>query len=205
MSPLGRSYAEVWLGDCSCNDEACSGTLPLRGSSIEDLAKKCADKTFPSQWSMSNVEKLPPIPAEQHLFYRDQTGLIQHIFWNGGFSSPDQWNAGKPKAAGELAAMATPGQQHLFYRDENGLIQHIYWDGQFHGPDQWNAGMPKAAGGVAAMATPGQQHLFYRDENGLIQHIYWDGPFHGPEQWNVSMPKALDDPAVMFVEAHDPP
>src|SRR5262249_49557873 len=70
---------------------------------------------------------------QQHIFYRDTDGAINHIVWDGPSQSFhfDQWTvaAGAPPAAGDPATMVTPNQQHVFYRGADGGINHIVWDG----------------------------------------------------------------------------
>ena len=140
-------------------------------------------------------------PSQQHVFYRDADGQIDHIWWDGSFHH-DQWTsaAGAPTAAGDPTTMLTPGQQHVFYRGEDGQINHIWWDGSFH-HDQWTsaAAAPSVAGNPAVMVTPGQQHVFYRGIDGNINHIWWDGSFHH-DQWTsaAGAPVAVGGIATLF-------
>ncbi len=131
---------------------------------------------------------------QQHIFYRDLNGNLQHVFWDRDSGMhPEVW-AGPAKGqlplVGEPAAMLpgdTNDQQHVFYRDSKNNLIHVYWDKQRGGPPKrevWGMGTGSktfgaAAGGdPATVVTPGQQHVFYRDLNGLIRHVFWDQGKH---------------------------
>ena len=128
-------------------------------------------------------------PEQQHVFYRDKHGDIQHIFVNAKNQFfHDVWtqNLHVRKAAGDPATMQTANQQHIFYRDANGDIQHIFVNqkNQFFA-DVWTQkaakkypGVGKAAGDPVTMLTDNQQHIFYRDTDGDIQHIFVDQNNH---------------------------
>jgi microsomal dipeptidase-like Zn-dependent dipeptidase len=142
---------------------------------------------------------------QQHIFYRDTGGNIQHVFWDPGsqmlIHDNKLWGT---NAAGDPATM-TPGgtnnQQHIFYRDTSGNIQHWFWDAGSqmltHDNKLWGT---NAAGDPATM-TPGgtnnQQHIFFRDTSGNIQHWFWDANsgLHGPEIWGTN---AAGDPVTML-------
>jgi hypothetical protein len=127
----------VYPGQCK---QSCAQYASTSGEVGLKAAGSCMTQAAP-----------PSVHNTQHLFYRDDKGLIQHIWWANGFHGPDQWNANAAKAASAPAAFVTPsGEQHLFYQDDAGLIQHIFWAGGFHGPDQWNANAAKATDGPAA-------------------------------------------------------
>jgi len=99
------------------------------------------------------VAPTPNFSDAQHVFYRDATGVVEHIWWDGSFHH-DQWTsaAGAPVAVGDPATMVVSNQEHIFYRGNSGAIEHIWWDGSFH-HDQWTsaAGAPVATGKPAAM------------------------------------------------------
>ena len=147
---------------------------------------------------------------QQHVFYRDARGAINHIFYDGPMNRlfRDQWSqrTGAPAAAGDPATMVTPGQQHIFYRGTNGAINHIFFDEAMNRlfRDQWTqrTGAPMAAGDPATMVTSGpQQHVFYRDASGAINHIFYDGPTNKlfRDQWTqrTGAPAAAGNPATM--------
>src|SRR5581483_10938875 len=124
-------------------------------------------------------------PNQQHIFYRDVEGDVQHIFVNGQNQMfHDIWtqrarkqSADTLKAAGDPVTMLTPNQQHIFYRDINGDIQHIFVNDQNQMfSDIWTqrADAPTALGNPATMVTAHQQHIFYRAGNGAIHHIFFD-------------------------------
>jgi hypothetical protein len=103
-------------------------------------------------------------PNQQHVFYRDAGGVINHIWWDEVMQHlyMDQWNRHPdvplaPLAADDPATMVTPGQQHVFYRDAVGVINHIWWTASLNHLffDQWTAATraPLAAGNPATMVT----------------------------------------------------
>jgi hypothetical protein len=169
------------------------------------------------------VTMVTSVPNQQHVFYRDLDGRIQHIFWDAreppGFLHHDIWTRrGDPLAAGNPATMVTqiPNQQHVFYRGVDGSIQHIFWDASeppgvnhLH-HDSWTsiAPAPLAAGDPTTMVTtaPNQQHVFYRARDRSIQHILWDsseppGVLH-VDTWTLpSSPKAIGVLATMVTTA----
>ncbi|MEP6692574.1 MAG: galactose oxidase-like domain-containing protein [Gemmatimonadaceae bacterium] len=147
---------------------------------------------------------------QQHVFYRDVRGGIEHIFWDEPTSHlyADNWTArtGEIAAAGNPATMVTPDQQHVFYRATDGSIRHIFWDARprqlFH--DNWTqrSGAPLAFGDPATMVTPHQQHIFYRTRAGAIHHVLWDdrtpnGFFHDDWTARAGAPLAAGDPVTM--------
>ncbi len=143
--------------------------------------------------------------GQQHIFYRDAAGNIQHVFWdpNSG-QSKEQWGA---NAAGDPAAMVWNNQQHIFYRDLAGIIDHIFWDPSsgIHS-DIWGEGSgssttgPVAAGDPTTMVWNSQQHIFYRDAAGNIQHVFWD-PSSGrhAEQWAGPGPNGMGNYGEFYV------
>src|SRR5581483_9869548 len=148
-------------------------------------------------------------PNQQHIFYRDVEGDVQHIFVNGQNQMfHDIWtqrarkqSADTLKAAGDPVTMLTPNQQHIFYRDINGDIQHIFVNDQNQMfSDIWTqrAKTLKAAGDPVIMLTPNQQHIFYRDINGDIQHIFVNDQnqmFSDIWTQRADAPTALGNPA----------
>jgi len=148
---------------------------------------------------------------QQHVFYRNMSGEIEHIFWDEPTSHlyHDNWTAraGAPLAIGDPATMVTSHQQHVFYRATDSSIRHIFWDARrpqqiFH--DNWTqrAVAPLAIGDPATMVTPHQQHIFYRTQGGAIHHIFWDEPtshlYHDDWTARAGAPLAIGDPATMI-------
>ena len=148
---------------------------------------------------------------QQHVFYRDRKGEIQHIFVDGkNHLFSDSWTerAKAIKAAGDPVTMLTDNQQHIFYRDHHGDIQHLFVNDRnqiFH--DVWTqrARAAKSIGEPATMVTSGQQHIFYRDGNGEIQHIFVNAQnqiFHDvwterARKQNSDTVRAAGDPVTM--------
>jgi hypothetical protein len=129
-----------------------------------------------------------------HVFYRDVSGNIQHVFFDpdSGMEVDLPWGAnavGTPAAilSGESRLLCfqdcAHNQQHLFYRDTSKRIIHVYYDREenrlhdaspWAGPDSPNDA-PAASGDPTALFTSNmQQHLFYRDVNDVIEHVFWD-------------------------------
>ena len=74
-------------------------------------------------------------PHQQHLFYRDTNGEINHVFFDdrkkaGTPLFRDNWtrDSGALAALGDPVAMLTDNQQHIFYRNSRGTISHIIAD-----------------------------------------------------------------------------
>jgi Repeat of unknown function (DUF346) len=152
---------------------------------------------------------LPPLIngtwwQQQHVFYRDVGGRIQHAWWdsNSGFHG-EQWAGPGPisRAPNSPVAAGDPTvgtyvihntlQQHVFYQGMAGSIEHVWWDSVSFNYEQYAAppgvnpppGQPgprvqipnPAAGNPAFMVSmTGQQHVFYRDSLGVIQHVFWN-------------------------------
>jgi hypothetical protein len=143
---------------------------------------------------------------EQHIFYRDFSGNIWHVFWDSGSGMHlEQWAGGGgsstmgPAAAGDPATMVTTNEQHIFYRDQKANIQHVFWDANSgRHVEQWAGGAgnsqtgPAAAGDPTTMVWNTEQHIFYRDSNGRLQHVFWD-PNSGrhAEQWAGPGPNGM--------------
>ena len=193
---------------------------------IHHIFWNAADNTFYRQsWTAlanapPNARRAAGDPAtmltdgQQHIFYRDAHGAINHIFWNAADNKFyfESWTerVNAPPATGDPVTMVTPGQQHIFYRGKDragtdGIIYHIFWNAADNGLylQSWTAlaNAPLAAGDPAAMLTDGQQHIFYRDAHGAINHIFWnaaDNNFYF-ESWTarVNAPFAAGDPATM--------
>jgi catechol 2,3-dioxygenase-like lactoylglutathione lyase family enzyme len=158
----------------------------------------------PDQWASGaagDPASLFTPNGQQHVFYRDGSGNIWHVYYDppsNSLKGPEQWASG---AAGDPASLySANGQQHIFYRDGGGAIWHVYYDppsNGLKGPEKWASG---AAGDPATMFTPeGQQHMFYRDGSGNIWQVYYDPPSNGlkgPEGWATG---AASDPATMYV------
>jgi Peptidase A4 family/Repeat of unknown function (DUF346) len=144
--------------------------------------------------------------SEQHIFYRDTAGNIQHVFWdpNSGEHLDTPWAGGSgtgPAAAGDPATMVADNKQHIFYRDTAGNIQHVFWDPNSPSKrtvEVWASGAGSATTGPAAAGNPttlvwnSQQHIFYRDTAGNIQNVWWD-PTSGrqAEQWAGPGPNGM--------------
>ena len=143
---------------------------------------------------------------EQHVFYRDVNGSIQHIVWDDSLHL-DNWTqaASAPLAAGDPVVFVSGNQQHIFYRGLDGSIQHVWYDlsSKAFYAQNWtqDAGAPAAAGEPAAMLSPGQQHIFYRAGDGSIQHIWWDGSRLNCVDWTRAAggPAAAGDPAAVSI------
>jgi hypothetical protein len=115
--------------------------------------------------------------TQQHVFYRDDQGNIQHVFYDSSVNHrfpPEQWASGTgshstgPAAAGNPATLVAANQQHIFYRDVAGNIWHVYWDQRSNSrtAEPWAGpssptGTPTAQGDPAVMEADSQQHLFY--------------------------------------------
>ena len=153
----------------------------------------------PSVWagpgSTTNITPAAGDPAalfsnnnQQHVFYVDFHGNIQHVFWDNPSSSmrTDQkpWGA---NAVGTPATLFThetgtacinncePDLQHIFFRNTSNQMVHAYYDethNTMHGPEIWYG----AAGSDAAaiMSTNMQQHIFFADTSGNLEHVFWD-------------------------------
>ena len=139
---------------------------------------------------------------QQHLFYRDSSGSIEHVVWDSSSNqlrAPEKWAGpgsphNAPPAAGAPAVMMGNNQQHLFYRDSSGSIEHVVWDSssnQLRAPEKWAGpgsphNAPPAAGDPVVMMGDNQQHLFYRDLKYNIVHVVWDSTenqLRAPEVW----------------------
>jgi hypothetical protein len=143
---------------------------------------------------------------QQHLFYRDAQGNIEHVVWDSGSNqlrAPEKWGE---QAVGNPAVMMGNNQQHLFYRNPQGDIMHVVWDGgsnKLRSPEKWAGSgsphnAPAAAGDPVVMMGNNQQHLFYRDAQGNIEHVVWDSgsnQLRAPEKWGA---QAVGNPAVMM-------
>jgi Peptidase A4 family/Repeat of unknown function (DUF346) len=153
--------------------------------------------------------------GQQHIFYRDAAGNIQHVLWDPSSGQRnEQWAGGSgssttgPAAAGEPATLVWNNQQHIFYRDNAGNIQHVWWDPSsgMH-PETWAEGSgssttgPVAAGDPVTMVWNSQQHIFYRDMAGNIWHVFWD-PSSGrhAEQWAGPGPNGMGNYGEFFVK-----
>ena len=153
-----------------------------------------------------------------HVMYRDTTGNIQDVSYNGNNSNLQQLtgtqptlgnepivsNAGPP-AAGDAFVSVFTGELHDIYRDTTGNIQDVYYDGNNWNLQQLtgtqptlgtehivsNAG-PPAAGDAFALAyhtpsvafVPGvtEHHVMYRDITGNIQDVWYDAI---KNEWNL--------------------
>ena len=140
-------------------------------------------------WGVNGVSNVYPFfPAtgmpsvciysgQTHYAYRDTTGNIHDVIWNGSYWSSVQvagpgGQTEGPAAASDPAVVVYSGtgfnQMHYFYRDANGYI----WDAQFTGSG-WIAmqvtgpnslaGGPPAAGDLAAIVYAGQLHCVFHD------------------------------------------
>jgi hypothetical protein len=163
-----------------------------------------------------------PGSEQQHIFYRDAAGKIQHVYYQPG--SGLKWDAASnwgTNAVGTPATMysnengfacinnCAHKQQHLFFRDTSNRIIHFLYDedvGAMKGPEIWGGVGGKspspAAGNPATLFTPNnQQHMFYRDVNGRIQHVYWDNPsdsLNNDPSWGNNGPLAAGDVTTLF-------
>jgi microsomal dipeptidase-like Zn-dependent dipeptidase/catechol 2,3-dioxygenase-like lactoylglutathione lyase family enzyme len=160
---------------------------------------------------------------QQHIFFRDNTNAIQHVFWDPKKGMTQEvWAQGAgtstmgPAAGGDPAALYDPSnnQQHIFYADRSGNLQHVFWDGSMHA-ESWGT---NAVGTPATMfshetgfacihnCAHNQQHVFYRDTSGRIMHVYYDEHDKsrtGPAPWAGTgsphdAPAAAGDPATLF-------
>jgi hypothetical protein len=91
---------------------------------------------------------------QQHIFYRDTAGNIQHVLWDPSSGQHlEQWAGGSgssttgPAAVGDPATMVWNSQQHIFYRDLAGNIQHVVWDpNSGRHVEQWAGPGPNGVG-----------------------------------------------------------
>jgi hypothetical protein len=144
---------------------------------------------------------------QQHIFYRDSSHNIWHVFWDSSSGMHlEQWASGAggsstmgPAAYGDPAAVFANNQQHIFYRDLYGSIFHVFWDpSSGRHVEYWASGPGSGTTGPAAASDPTtmvwntQQHIFYRDGQGRLQHVYWD-PSSGrhAEQWAGPGPNGM--------------
>jgi len=131
--------------------------------------------------------------SQMHVCYRDGTGLIQDVFYEGAVG---QWylqqltgSGGRtngPLAAGDPTVSTYNNQMHVCYRDHAGLIQDSFYDGA---SGQWfqqqlngsggRTNFPLAAGDPEVVIYIGQMHVCYRDANGWIQDAWYNG------RWNA--------------------
>src|SRR5664279_2321843 len=152
--------------------------------------------------------------TQQHVFYRDDQGNIQHVFYDSSVNRrfpPEQWASGTgshstgPAAAGNPATLVAANQQHIFYRDVAGNIWHVYWDQRSNsrtaepwaGPSSPTS-TPTAQGDPAVMEADGQQPLFYLGTDNNIWHVFYDENAHAlhHEQW--SGPGSITGPGTVY-------
>jgi hypothetical protein len=185
---------------------------------MADDRRKPGAPLFRDRWNLN--PKSPSAPAaagnpvtmvtdhQQHIFYRDNRGIINHVV------------ADDRPAAGDPVTMVTDHQQHIFYRDSLGIINHVIADDRrkpnaplFH--DVWNLNprspeAPAAAGDPVTMLTEHQQHLFYRDRRGSLQHVMFDDRsnpgtalFH--DIWNdkAQTPATAGNPVTLLTAPYD--
>ncbi|HEY1816565.1 MAG TPA: glycoside hydrolase domain-containing protein [Kofleriaceae bacterium] len=111
-------------------------------------------------------------PDEQHYFFIDSTGTLQHSWWDGNANAlqHDQWGNG---VVGNPVSLLAGPDQHVFARSTTGDLQHWFWDPngglQFN---QWGSGL---ADDPAAMLIGGFQDVWATDAAGNLQHWFW-GP-----------------------------
>lgn len=137
------------------------------------------------------------IAGDQHLFYTDIYGDIQHVLWKLDTATfkTDTWAgsnsvSGAPRANGNPTVIKFGSEIHLFYRDGNNNLQHVWWDGVFK-PDNYlktntwigtngllNA--PLLASDPESMTyfdlvndNPLQQIVSYRDDAGFLQQVWF--------------------------------
>lgn len=153
--------------------------------------------------------------GQQHVFYRGETGDIDHIWWEADstITRSDNWTTASnaPTAAGDPATMVYNNQQHVFYRGDTGDIDHIWWTASDNKTrsDDWTAatGAPPATGTPATLVYPNaqrpdQQHVFYRSTSGDIDHVWWtesDDTLR-TDNWTqrTGAPEAAGDPATLL-------
>jgi microsomal dipeptidase-like Zn-dependent dipeptidase len=174
---------------------------PTNGMKLESWAHDSGGSSFGPAAAGEPTGLYDPDFNQQHIFYRDFSGNIQHVYYDpagGRGVVPDTFTWGS-NAVGTPATMYSfePNSactsdcvhkiQHVFFRDTSNRIMHSYFDentDSFNGPEVWagagaGTAAPAAAGDPVAFYTANleQQHLFYRDFGGNIQHVFYDN--HG--------------------------
>jgi lysophospholipase L1-like esterase len=150
-------------------------TLAMLGPDSGTGADSWVDASAPL---LAGDPALMTTDAQQHAFYRDAHGSIEHVVWSAGAGfGHDNWTrrAAAPAAVGDPAAVTQGQEQHVFYRGADGAILHLQWTASLAAPqvDNWTqlSGAPPAAGDPAVMATAGQLHVFYRSGTGSVIHM----------------------------------
>jgi hypothetical protein len=161
--------------DAEPKDSPHTFTLAILG---EDSGTDSDSWTAPGAPLLAGDPALMATDGQQHAFYRDAHGSIEHVVWSAsaGFGR-DNWTrrAGAPPAAGDPVAVTLGQEQHVFYRGADGAILHLEWAASLVSPavDNWTelSGAPPAAGEPAAMSASGQLHVFYRSGTGSVIHL----------------------------------
>jgi hypothetical protein len=138
------------------------------------------------------------LKGQQHVFYRDHSGVIWDSFYDAGARS---WNLQQINAGGKTdgplaelsglcASVFLNAQQHVFYLDTAGAIWDSFYDAD---AESWNLQQinlggktngPAGLGGLcASVFLNAQQHVFYLDNyTGVIWDSFYDA---GAGSWNL--------------------
>ncbi len=125
---------------------------------------------------------------QMHVCYRDKSGNIQDVWYNGSGAWAVQALTGSGGKTNGVAAVSNPaaltysGQMHVCYVDNPGNVQDAWYDGSHWNLQQLTGagpavktGGPAAAGGVSPVEYESQMHACYTDKSGNIQDVWWNG------------------------------
>jgi hypothetical protein len=134
-----------------------------------------------------------------HVVYRDNSGNIQELWWNGSWNNNNLTQAANaPPASGDPFGYMfdAQGTEHVVYADINGHIQELWWNGNWNNNDLTKATNAPAAGGNPVgyvFNFQGSEHVVYRDVNGHIQELWWNGGWN-----NNDLTKDANAPLAAF-------
>lgn len=125
---------------------------------------------------------------QMHACYRDSSGNIQDVWFDGSHWQPQQLTgaggiSGGPVSASDPSVVSYNDQMHVCYYDGSGNIQDAWYDGAA-GHWKWQTltgssgvlfGQPAGTGRVSAVTYDNQMHVCYLDTSGDIQDVWYDG------------------------------
>jgi hypothetical protein len=149
----------------------------------------------------------PGVVGGPYVFYRDASGNIHNVYFDGQKWTWQQVTGGAglkaPPAAGDPQPSEFQGALYVCYRDIDGNIQQLQYTG-----GKWN--VQQATGGGQTTAPPAigdpivtvfhnLLRIFYRAKTGALQHIWHDslGSKWGWEPLPVKM-AAAGDPVCTY-------